>query len=129
MDCYYHDETAAVAVCRSCGKGLCRACGVDVGQGVACAGCEADARQLIEYMQSHMKLGATGATIIRANRTTVLTQGVFIAVIGVGISAFIYTSLHSIGAASLGVVFVLYGLFMIRQGLRVPVVDQESSDT
>ena len=125
MDCYYHDETTAVAVCRSCGKGLCRACGVDVGQGVACAGCETDARQLIEYLQGHMKLGATGATIIRASRGGTLIQGGFVALSGLGIGLLLYPT----AGMFLGAVFILYGLFLIRTGLRVPVADQESNET
>ena len=125
MDCYYHDETAAVAVCRSCGKGLCRACGVDVEQGVACPGCEENARQLIAYLAGHMKLGATGTTIIRASRGTTLIQGAFVALSGVGLGLLLYPT----AGMFLGVVFVLYGGFLIRLGLRVPKEDQGSSDT
>jgi len=47
MRCYYHQDVEAVAVCKSCGRGLCPACAVDVGNGLACRNqCEEEVRSL-----------------------------------------------------------------------------------
>lgn len=37
MQCYRHNDRAAVAVCRHCGKAACADCCEDTGQGVACS--------------------------------------------------------------------------------------------
>lgn len=36
MNCFYHYESPAVGVCRSCGKGVCRDCAAEVKNGIAC---------------------------------------------------------------------------------------------
>jgi hypothetical protein len=127
MHCYYHDDAADVAVGRSCGKGLCHACGVDVDRGVACAGCEEDARQLIAYLQSHIKLRAAGAKIIGRSRATAITQGSFIILVGIGIAAMMYHPDSGFNArTALGALSVLYGLFLIRAGWSIPKLDQQS---
>jgi uncharacterized membrane protein YedE/YeeE len=47
MRCFYHPDTDAVAGCKNCSRGLCTACAVDVGNGIACRGrCEEEVRAL-----------------------------------------------------------------------------------
>ena len=36
MKCYNHPEREAVAVCRACGKAVCKECGLETGNGIAC---------------------------------------------------------------------------------------------
>ncbi len=38
MNCFTHQDTPAVAICRNCGKGLCGACALDSPAGVSCGG-------------------------------------------------------------------------------------------
>ena len=38
MRCFHHTDREAVAVCRTCGRGLCADCGEDIGRGRACRG-------------------------------------------------------------------------------------------
>ncbi len=38
MHCFVHAEEQAVATCRTCGKGLCRACAREAAHGVTCGG-------------------------------------------------------------------------------------------
>ena len=41
MKCFAHDKVDALAVCRSCGRGLCRDCIAEVGLSCSCkGGCE-----------------------------------------------------------------------------------------
>ncbi len=43
MQCSYHPDRLAVGACKSCGKGLCAECAVDLGDAFACRGrCESD---------------------------------------------------------------------------------------
>jgi hypothetical protein len=47
VHCFHHPGVDAVAVCKNCGRGLCRGCAVDIGNGLACPGpCENEARAL-----------------------------------------------------------------------------------
>lgn len=68
MECYTHAGAVAVGACKNCGKGVCRACAVDVGNGLACPGaCEAEVRALNQIVQrnktSHQKAGHAYAQI------------------------------------------------------------------
>ena len=50
MNCYYHQDTVAIGVCRSCLRGLCPQCAVDLGAGLACRDrCEQDVKDLLTY--------------------------------------------------------------------------------
>jgi hypothetical protein len=65
MDCYAHTGIPAAAICRGCGKGVCRRCAIEVPFGVVCsAACEPFARSLVELQQQSIK----GIGNIRATR-------------------------------------------------------------
>jgi len=36
VKCFYHNDRPAVGICKSCNKGICLDCYVDVGNGLAC---------------------------------------------------------------------------------------------
>lgn len=44
MKCFDHPQADAVGYCTSCSKGLCTACAIDTGSGLACSACEAKVR-------------------------------------------------------------------------------------
>ncbi len=51
MNCFYHQTVPAVGTCKSCGKGLCPACAVDFGTGLACRGhCEEQAKAISDLI-------------------------------------------------------------------------------
>ncbi len=61
MRCYYHKDKEAVGTCKSCGKGLCRDCAVDLGKGLACRGrCEPDAQAVIQLVDRNIQLSRFG---------------------------------------------------------------------
>jgi hypothetical protein len=37
MQCYSHNSTSAVGICRACGKGLCPACAREIKVGIVCS--------------------------------------------------------------------------------------------
>jgi hypothetical protein len=62
MRCFYHKDKDAVGSCKSCGKGLCVECAVDLGKGLACRGrCEESARAIIELVDRNIQLSTTPA--------------------------------------------------------------------
>ena len=57
MKCYYHSDRDAVGTCKSCGKGLCPECAVDLGKGLACRDrCEVDANAVIELIEQNIRM-------------------------------------------------------------------------
>ena len=51
MKCYKHSEVDALGVCKTCLKGLCNECIVDIGSGIACRGlCEQTAKYINELV-------------------------------------------------------------------------------
>ncbi|MEI6194808.1 MAG: hypothetical protein WCS42_10810 [Verrucomicrobiota bacterium] len=62
MRCFYHQDKDAVGSCKSCGKGLCVECAVDLGKGLACRGrCEESARAIIAIVDRNIQLSITPA--------------------------------------------------------------------
>lgn len=52
MRCYYHHDVDAVAVCKSCSRGLCSSCAADVGNGMACRNrCEAEVQAINDIIR------------------------------------------------------------------------------
>jgi hypothetical protein len=52
MKCFNHRNVDAIAICKNCNKGLCPACGVDVGNGIACkGGCELEVEMMNKVFQ------------------------------------------------------------------------------
>lgn len=57
MRCFYHRDTEAVGICKSCGRALCPDCVADIGKGIACSGrCEEDARAVIALVERNIRL-------------------------------------------------------------------------
>jgi hypothetical protein len=52
MRCFYHDSTEAVAICKSCNRGICRDCTVEFKNGVACKNrCEGEVEALNQIIE------------------------------------------------------------------------------
>ena len=57
MRCFYHQDGEAVGTCKSCGKGVCVECAVDLGKGLACRGrCEGSAQAVILLIDHNVEL-------------------------------------------------------------------------
>jgi len=118
MRCFYHQDREAVGVCKSCGKGLCPECAVDLGKGLACRGrCEADAQaviQLIEQNVRHMDVVERALqgrrSVLQQSSSTRYATGLFLAVAGA-----IFTITGSVEelpfAFALGIAFLIFGVY------------------
>jgi hypothetical protein len=53
MRCFYHQDKEAVGLCKSCAKGVCAECAVDLGNALACRNrCEERAQSVVK-IQDH----------------------------------------------------------------------------
>jgi hypothetical protein len=60
MHCFYHQDKEAVGTCKSCGKGVCAECAVDLSKGLACRSrCEESARAIIQLVERNIQLSTT----------------------------------------------------------------------
>jgi hypothetical protein len=128
MKCFYHIERDAVGVCKSCQRGLCPDCAIDLGKGIACPDrCEDDVRQLNQLVASGISQQPANAFLIARMRRTRLAAGLFYFAMGIG---FIWWGLqrpfmHFI--AVMGVLFVLYGLFALSQMPKASTVSTDAN--
>lgn len=83
MKCFYHHNFDAVGSCKSCGKGLCPECAVDLGKGLACRNqCEEEAKRVINLIEQNIKISPRAAEICAQNRRNIAGPGVFNLVMG-----------------------------------------------
>ena len=83
MHCFYHENKEAVGTCKSCGKGLCRECVVDLGKGLACRGrCETDVQGMIQLIDRNVRLSATATRTVLQGRGIRISTGIFHILIG-----------------------------------------------
>lgn len=124
MECFAHPNAAAIAVCKHCGKGVCRACATDIGVAVVCSeACAKEAPEYDEMMQRSKKVYGIGL------KTKAIPSGIIVwGTAGVGFFAFgVYNSLtpNPVDWLSLGmgVIFVGFAVFAYVRtkdlGLRV----------
>jgi len=67
MNCFYHPTVVAVGTCKSCNKGLCPACAIDLGKGLACKDrCESDVTEVIDLINRNIQLSPTSEQLVRS---------------------------------------------------------------
>lgn len=66
MECYAHPNAAAVGVCKTCGKAICRHCARNLDFAVACSeGCAKEATEVNEVMQRAKRMYSIGPVSVR----------------------------------------------------------------
>jgi hypothetical protein len=124
--CYYHQDHEAVGACKSCGKGLCPLCLVDLGKGMACKGrCEANVRGLILATDVNVGMAAKIPRQMRANRLMYSGLAWFLIVCGalpvaLGVVSGHPTEPYVIG----GGFFLVFGLAILLLTSRMPRFDE-----
>lgn len=122
MKCFNHDGRDAVGTCKSCGKGVCRECAVDMGKGLACRDrCEKDVSNVISLIDQNIHFSPVGKTVMGNVRKNTYVQASFLLAAGV---VFFLTGLGTGRVAELpgllGMVFLIYGCYVLWRGLRLP---------
>lgn len=115
MRCFDHRDSEAVGLCKSCGKGVCSACALDLGKGLACKGrCEEDVRALIGLIDRNIKLSPTTSRLIEASGSARTAGALFLLVCGAVFLVFGLLSHRRFDfAAILGACFIAYGAFAV----------------
>ena len=133
MKCFYHQDRDAVGSCKSCGKGLCPECAVDLGKGLACRSrCEDDARAVIALIDQNIKISPRAAKLLDAGRGVRAGASTFNLVIG---AIFVLWGLTDPDRFTfliiLGVCFLVFGAFSFVQSRRIerPRQDTTGHDT
>ena len=80
MKCFYHPTVDAVALCKSCSRGLCPGCIAEVGLSCSCRGrCEKDVATLNDLVErGRTAYQKTSATYLRSGLLTLLMGSLFL---------------------------------------------------
>jgi len=118
MRCYYHHDKEAVGMCRSCSKGLCPDCAVDVGKALACRGhCEEDVRAFLAFVHRSNQFSAQSPEKIMASaRKARFASGIFLLVLGLIFTVWGVSNLQKLVIiAVMGACFLIYGAIVLWQ--------------
>lgn len=83
MKCFYHPEIDAVGICKSCSKGICMECSVDLGKGIACkGGCEEEVKAINQMMERTKGVYKKTSGAYSSNSIIYLLLGVLLIIFG-----------------------------------------------
>ena len=121
MKCFNHPESDAVGICKSCQKGICHECAIDLGKGIACKGqCESDVTAVNEALARNMELGSLNRNIMQGFPNNLMIASFFFMLMGLVFSAWgVFSARPSGFIVVLGVGFVLYGVIQLSRALRL----------
>ena len=121
MKCFSHPDRDAVGVCKSCQKGVCGGCAIDLGKGLACrTTCEADVRGLISLIDANMKMSPVGMKVWQSQPSTMTWTAA--SCIALGLTFTLWAALHEpplLAVVGMGVVFLGWGCLQLVQALRL----------
>ena len=110
MKCFYHHDKDAVGTCRSCDKGLCPDCAVDLTEGLACRSrCEASVRSLIAVRQESVAARKSFEHSMNATRSMRRNSAAFALLLGAVLLGFGLLQ-HQQAFLILGPCFLAFGV-------------------
>ncbi len=110
MRCFYHDTVDAVAICKSCNRGVCHECAIEFTNGVACKNrCEAEVEAVNQIIDRSKTSYQNTSSAYSRNAVVYL---MFAVVFG-GWAAMEFTARPLLGwlMALLAIVFVIAAFF------------------
>jgi len=119
MRCFYHEDREAVGTCKSCGRGLCRECAVELPKSLACRGrCEADAQAVTQLIDRNIQISGTSTRLVQTTKNTRIGIGIFHLVLGV---IMLIGGLHDhlTVITFLGLGLIAYGIYFLFLGWRL----------
>ncbi len=125
MKCYYHRDTEAIALCKSCNRALCENCAVDVHPGTACINrCESDVTQLnVAIARSKLSFQKAGKSY-RRNGISLLLAGIVFLFVGV-LPIITRGDFGNAFIAVLGAVFLLWSFFSFLSGKQIEKAEKD----
>jgi len=122
VKCFYHREADAVGTCKACNKGLCAACAVDVGGGLACRDrCEEQVRNITQLIERNIQLSPASQAMLGKQPGVYLSSGAFQLVAG-SVFTFLGFNMHGVfrlGIMGVGILIAGLGVWQIVYGLGV----------
>lgn len=121
MKCFSHHDRDSVGICKSCARGLCAECAVEVDKGLACRGrCEDDVRLLVAYIQGSVQRSRLTLEMLDSAPRRSILAGVFLFAFGLIYLIADFTYQTSLSWFSLvGLLFLGAGLTAFVQGFRL----------
>jgi len=127
MNCFYHQSVVAIGTCKSCGKGLCPECTVDLGQGLACKGkCEDAVKALTDLIDNNIKRAAINRELIDSAKGTRYIGAAFYLLFGLLVLGFVLYryALDEIQSPDflfmgIGILFLGFGLIALRKAIQL----------
>jgi len=123
MNCFKHADRPALGLCKSCGKGLCSECLVEVPDGLACKcknQCEDRVNLINQIINNNQK-------VLSAANVQVKSSGIFILLLGILFCLFGFLPILISGNTStifmglLGLFFAVYGIIrLIKKSQQYP---------
>ncbi len=125
MNCYHHPDHAAVGICKSCNKGLCSECAVDIGNGLACKNlCEEEVKAINEVVErSKSAYQKTGKAYKQVALVFSLLGAIFLLL---GLLSLVFTedSRSALFTIPFGVIFLIAAFFNVRSGRQISEIDR-----
>ena len=122
MKCFYHQGVDAVGLCKSCSKGLCLACALDTGNGLACqASCGERVRSLNQLVDRNIRLSPASEQLLGKQPRGYLISGVF-GIFAGGLFMMLGQSMDGvfrIGITGIGALATLLGIWHAYVGWRL----------
>lgn len=127
MKCYNHHTTDAIAICKSCGKGLCQDCAAELPNGIACKNKCEDRVNLLNSMVDN------NAKIIAASNRNIKATGYFSIIFGglfaiLGTTFFLSNNIFGMIFVTIGLVFMLYGILRLVKKSQFPSTNLEQKE-
>jgi hypothetical protein len=120
MKCFYHPQRDAVAMCKSCGRGLCPDCAAEVTPGMACVGrCERDVAALNLVIQRSKTAYQKTGRLYRRSAGAILILGLIFLAFGFLPVVVSRDYTLAVFLAPLGCVFVIWSYFYYRSGKEI----------
>ncbi len=124
MRCFYHHDREAIGFCKSCNKGLCPDCAVDMNKGLACKdNCEEDVKGMIELIDQNVAARAKSATIMNSARANTYMQAALIAALSFGLIAMglsMNRTELNLPPVLLGLSFLAFSGYILYRAIRFP---------
>ena len=126
MKCYYHHNSEAIAICKSCNRALCESCAADVHPGTACINrCEKDVEELNTVIERGKSAYQKTGKAYKRNSIALLLSGLVFTFMGI-VPIIINNNYASSFLAVLGAIFLLWSYFSYSTGKQIESTEKNA---
>lgn len=124
MHCFRHRDKPALGICKSCGKGLCSECFVELANGIACrTGCEERVALINRIVDNNARVMQVANRQLRI----AACAGLLVGIVLIGFA--VYTSSRqepflTLFFGTLGIIATAFSLTRFRKAILYPVPEK-----